>query len=134
MGTILCRFETKAVGTALATLDPHRVKDRLIGAAMTVLAVFIIGFAIALSGYFAHSAMLSNAPGFDSGTVLASGVFFAVLLLALSGPVLLARAITIRADKAVPVWRLGLGYSLALAWAGLIGLAATGLGAGIAGV
>lgn len=101
---------------------------------LTISAIIVVGFAVALSGYYAHSAILQRVPGFDSGTVVISGAFFAAVLFAIAGPVLLARAIAQRAGPGVPLWRLGLGYGLVLAWAGLVGVVAIGLGAGIAGV
>lgn len=102
---------------------------------LELFAVLVAGFAVALAVYFLQGAVLSRIPQFDGDAVGRLGVAVAALMFALSGPVIVLRAIA-RTMAAYPGRRFSAVYlvaiALVVAWAWAVGVVALGAGRAVA--
>lgn len=102
---------------------------------LELFAVLVAGFAVALAAYFLQGAVLARVPRFDGDSVGRLGVAIAAMMFALSGPIIVLRAIT-RTMEAFPARRFSAIYGCALAlvlvWAWALGVVALGAGRAVA--
>ncbi len=102
---------------------------------LELFAVLVAGFAVALAVYFLQGAVLARVPRIDGDAVSRLGVALSALMFALSGPVIVLRAVA-RTMSAFP----GRGFSmvyvfaigLVLVWAWAVGVVALGAGRAVA--